>query len=143
MEMCTEFANSVVYSQLRVTGPYGGPSVREHVANALLNDSLVVWEEASLQEVYLFLISPIYGALTEHHLRFWLAHKDICHDDDPDDLVTLEKYAAKYKFVTTRIWSFTLENVRRITRITDESIVEALDRVVVQELARLKSTLER
>lgn len=131
------FTNSVVYALFAMTGPCGGPSLREHVASALLNGALIDWREAPRERVYTFLASPCYGALTEEHLRFWLKFRDICHDDDPDDVRTLEAHAERFKFATTRVWSSTLENMRRVAALRNEAIVEAWDRLAREELARL------
>lgn len=132
------FANSVVYARLRLSSPYGGPSVREHVANRLLNDSLVDWSKTPLEEIYLFLVSPIFGALTEDHLRFWLRFPDLCHEDDPDDLRVLAEHAEKYKFETLRLWAATVDNIRQIAALRNESIVAACDRLAKEEMARLR-----
>lgn len=135
------FANSVVYARFRMTGPYGGPSLREHVANARLNGALIDWQETVVEEIYLFLVSPCYGALTEEHLRFWRKYQDLCRDDDPEDLRVLDAHAGQLKFATTRVWSSTLDNMRRVAALRDESIVETWDRMAKEELVRLRQQL--
>lgn len=134
------FANSVVYALFRMTGPYGGPSVREHIASALLNNVLIEWQDVAREEVYLFLVSPCYGALTGDHLRFWMGEQKICHDDDPDDVRILQEQEKRYKFSTTRVWTSTLDKMREVARLREESIVQAWDRLATDELARLHQT---
>jgi hypothetical protein len=82
------FANTVAGLLTGVSGGYGGPSVREHVAGQMLESKHQAFEE--LTEELLSPDSLIFGPLREEHLDFWSEQSEICFDDDPDDVALLE-----------------------------------------------------
>lgn len=81
------FANSVSYFVTGWSGGYGGPSVREHAASRFKTKS-----ECSLSEVIKMLEDPkgpIFGPITDLHRNLYQIEH--CFDDDPDDIIELEK----------------------------------------------------
>ena len=76
------FANSVLYALKRVSGGYGGPSVREHaVCRALAGQAFSDFDEACA-----FCVPLVYGPLTDLHRQIWDEEQEICFDDDPEDV---------------------------------------------------------
>lgn len=90
------FANSVAYASYRLSGGYGGPSIREHAASKAINDSGIDWQDKSEQETYEFLAPIIFGPLTDLHRKIWddTQMRAICHDNDPADVAELNRYHA-------------------------------------------------
>jgi hypothetical protein len=88
------FANSVTYAAYRMSGGYGGPSIREHAANKALNDSPVEWQDRTEQEIYQFVAPFCYGPLTSLHREVWddKRLRDISFDNDPADVAELNRY---------------------------------------------------
>lgn len=88
------FANSVVYAAYRMSGGYGGPSIREHAASKAINDSDVNWQDRPEEETYTFLAPIIFGALTDLHRSIWddKRMREISFDNDPADVTELNRY---------------------------------------------------
>lgn len=135
------FVNSVTYAITRFTGRFGGPSVREHAANAALNESEVTdWSQCPREGLYVFLEPMIYGPISDSHIRTWIAMKDICFDDDPADVEALKDSAIKgeTRYEHMRIYAQTVRKIRIAAAMCNESLVEAMERLANKELARLR-----
>jgi len=81
------FANSVASVVTGVSGGFGGPSVREHIADQLLGRRGLSFDQAV--EELLKEDGLIFGPLRQEHFDFWSEQGDICFDDDPMDLAVL------------------------------------------------------
>lgn len=90
------FANSVAYAAYRMSGGFGGPSIREHAASKAINDSGIDWQDKPEQEIYAFVAPIIYGPLTDLHREIWDDKRlqDISFDNDPADVAELSRYHA-------------------------------------------------
>jgi hypothetical protein len=139
------FVNAATYALFRFTGRYGGPSVREHAASTVLNESDVAdWAQRPREELYRFLEPVVYGSVSDIHIKTWVMLKDICFDDDPTDIEALNEAAKGYslttdgRFASTRIWPQSLRKLRMIAAMRDESVVETIDRLANEEFARLR-----
>ena len=82
------FANAVAELVTGVSGGYGGPSVRQHVAVLSLGGRGLTFDEAV--EELLRGDGLIFGPLREEHFAFWYEQADICFDDDPFEVAVLE-----------------------------------------------------
>lgn len=137
------FMNSVVYARTHFTGPYGGPSLREHTASRAVNEHEGSLDQCPVEEVYRFLEPIIYGPLTDLHVLVWDSMRGICFDDDPQDIRFLNEQAdqilRKHKglYLTTQLRVPTLMAFRRIAHLNGEPLVAAYDRLADAELARL------
>jgi hypothetical protein len=134
------FANSAVYAKYGLSSPYGGPSLREHIANENFNSAFTDWKEARMEDIYQFLVPRIFGPLTEQHVRFWQKYKTECHDDDEQDIAQLQQLEEKLKFETIRIWRTTADTLREIANSTNGhggSLVRTIERLAREEQARL------
>jgi hypothetical protein len=142
------FVNSVTYAVFRFTGRFSGPSIREHVANAAINaNEIDGWTEDSIEPLYLFLGPLIHGPIMDQHIRTWIMQKDICFNDDPEDIKVLKEREKDFslsketgRYETTRIWPQTLRKLRMIAAMRNESLVEAIDRMANEEFAKLRQT---
>jgi len=83
------FANGVAYLVSGWSGGYGGPSVREHAVNSVVNKlgaSGRISFEAAVEE----LIKDdgvIFGPITDLHRMLW--EQEYCFNDDPKDIEDL------------------------------------------------------
>ncbi len=82
------FANAVSVLVTGVSGGYGGPSVREYVAESKYGGRRRSFEEACT--LLLADDGPIFGPITDLHRMFWEDYD--CFDDDPKDIEELEEY---------------------------------------------------
>ena len=82
------FANSVAYLVTRMSGGFGGPSVREHAASYELGDREWSYGDAvaELQRDD----GLIFGPLTPAHRTCF--QNEHCFDDDPQDLAELNAH---------------------------------------------------
>lgn len=76
------FANSTWYALEHVSGGFGGPSIREHVAAKMIDDSRKTF---TLEQACLFVAPIVYGPLTDMHRQMWRDFGEICFDNDPED----------------------------------------------------------
>jgi len=88
------FANSVAYAAYRMSGGYGGPSVREHAANKAIIESGIDWQDKPEEEIYAFVAPVCYGPLTDLHRAIWddQRMRDISFDNDPADIAALNRH---------------------------------------------------
>lgn len=78
------FANTAAEVVTGVSGGYGGPSVRQHVAVHMLGGRGMSFDDAV--EELLKDDGLIFGPLQQAHHDFWAEQSDICFDDDPSDV---------------------------------------------------------
>lgn len=88
------FANSVAYAAYRMSGGYGGPSIREHAASKALNDSPIEWQDKPEEEIYRFVAPIVFGPITDLHRAVWddKRLRDVSFDNDPADVAELSRY---------------------------------------------------
>jgi hypothetical protein len=87
LERKAAFANTAAGVVTGVSGGFGGPSVREHIATAALTGRGLSFEE--VLELLLNEDGFIFGPLGEEHFIFWARRHAICFDDDPRDVALL------------------------------------------------------
>lgn len=85
------FANSVAYLCTGMSGGYGGPSVREHTVSYSLEGKLPSgeWE---FKSACLHCFPLCFGGLNQQHLNVWKELKELCFDDDPEDVEILNRW---------------------------------------------------
>jgi hypothetical protein len=143
------FVNSVFYARSGATGPFGGPSLREHIADQSAHKYPVHWAEQPLETLLCFLEPLIYGPLTEEHLHWWILHKDICFDDDPADLAELEVRAEGVSpkdlstYQSVRLRPQIIRDLQIIAALTSESMIDVVARLAQAELRRLRRSSPR
>jgi len=81
LEKKASFANSVVFGVTGMEGGYGGPSIRELVANKYMGECSSFEDACSQASRFVF------GQLTAEHARHW--QTGCCVDDDPEDVCIL------------------------------------------------------
>jgi hypothetical protein len=84
------FANGVACLVTGWSGGYGGPSVREHAVNSVIN-KLGIPGQISFEVAVEELIKSdgvIFGPITDLHRMIWA--EEHCSYDDPEDVVELE-----------------------------------------------------
>ncbi|WP_242895244.1 hypothetical protein [Actinomadura litoris] len=80
-EQWAAFANSVAYAVHGISGGFGGPSTREHVACAPYVGRRVGFAEAT--QALLDPDGPIFGPITDAHRA--ALRSEFCFDDAPPD----------------------------------------------------------
>lgn len=78
------FANCVAYLTTGVSGGYGGPSVRELAVGYRYAAASMLFRDAI--KLCMSDTGPIFGALTRLHGDIWEDMREICFDDDPEDI---------------------------------------------------------
>lgn len=88
------FANSVMYATHRMSGGFGGPSIREHAANKAVNESGIDFADKPIEDTYKFVEPFVYGELTSLHYELWSDKriKGISFDNDEADVKQLNQY---------------------------------------------------
>ena len=84
------FANSVAYAVHGLSGGYGGPSTREHVACGWMGERRPWTYDKATAE----LLKPeglIFGPVQDSHRDWWQNYGNICFDEDPADIPALER----------------------------------------------------
>lgn len=76
------FANSVAYAVTRMSGGYGGPSMREHWASRIVASSFGS-QPCSFEQAVELLEENSYGPLTTEHAM--MLDVEYCFDDAPGD----------------------------------------------------------
>jgi hypothetical protein len=135
------FANSVVYALTGFTGPYGGPSVREHVANLMLGTAYKKedWANVPIEHLYSFVATWTLGPLLPEHIKFWRTSKSICHDTDPAEEDDLDKKVdASPSYYNMRLLDTTQADLKQIASMLNVSQIEIMDRLVKDERRRLE-----
>ncbi len=83
------FANTVQTLVTGLSGGYGGPSVRELAACEMYaNLGMISFQKAT--DLLLDKNGLIFGPIQEIHRATYVRDKEICFDDDPDDLLILK-----------------------------------------------------
>ena len=81
------FANSVSEAMTGMSGGYGGPSMREHLASRIVAGS-GKHGQLSFDEACELLDECCYGKLTEGHVE--MVAEEYCFDDDPQDIAVAQ-----------------------------------------------------
>ncbi len=85
-------ANALASVLTGISGGYGGPSVREYVAEQVLREKVDVDSPLAYKSAMQILLDPkgpIYGPVTQQHLVYWCEYDNF--DNDPDDIEALQK----------------------------------------------------
>ena len=85
------FANSVAYAVMRMSGGYGGPSMREHWASRIIA-SAFGGRSCSFEQAIDLLDECCYGPLTVQHAC--MLDCEYCFDDAPGEVEQARKLLA-------------------------------------------------
>ena len=86
------FANSVAYAVTRMSGGYGGPSMREHWASRIVASSCGR-QSCSFEQAVELLEENSYGPLTTEHAL--MLELEYCFDDAPGEQEAAKKMLAQ------------------------------------------------